>query len=477
MPNLKSQWEFGDLFAQRVPQPSPPPPPPPPRRVHTVTELTATVKRLLEQHVGRVWVTGEATNVRSQSSGHLYFSIKDAGAQLNCVLFRAEARAFNRDLLRDGVGVNLQGDVTVYEARGQYQLIVTAVELQGVGALQAAFEKLKLKLQAEGLFAAARKRPLPRYPHRVGIVTSRSGAAIRDVAQAIQRRHPGLELVLASCRVQGQGAGEEVACAIELLNEWSANARDSKQRVDVILLTRGGGSLEDLWAFNEEVVARAVYNSKIPVVSAVGHEIDFTISDFVADFRAATPTAGAEIITEGYFASRAFVSQCPERLRAAASAQVRARQEELGRAFQRLQRQHPLRWVQERLQRLDDLHGGLVRAARYGYRLHQAAWSALAQRLVRVAPAQILARRRDGSEALSRQLRERLALGLQSRAQRLASGESKLRLLSPRNVLDRGYSITLDAAGGRVIQSASDAHPGQRLKTLLKEGELESIAQ
>lgn len=467
MGTLKSQWEFKELLAA-----------PDLRRVFSVSELTTSVKRLLEQQIGRVWVTGEVTNLRSQSSGHLYFGLKDANAQLSCVLFRAEARSFNRDLLRDGVGVNLHGELTVYEARGQYQLIVTAVELRGVGALQVAFEKLKQKLQTEGLFAAERKRPLPRYPQRIGIVTSSSGAAIRDVVQAVRRRYPGLELVLASCRVQGQGAGEEVACAIRLLGEWHTRAgEDPTRRLDLILVTRGGGSLEDLWAFNEEVVARAIFESQLPVVSAVGHEIDFTISDFVADFRAATPTAAAEIITEGYVASRQFMSEAAERLGELARARVQRRAEDLGRAVQRLQRQHPLRWLQERWQRLDDLQSTLQRCARYAYRVHQAACQTLRQRLWRVKPSQIMARRAQAANVLYRRLHERTRLQLQVARQRLANATSTLRLLSPQNVLERGYSITMDAASGRVVQSAHGVKTGQILKTRLKEGEIESTVR
>src|ERR1044071_1749009 len=209
MSKAKSQWDFGELF-----------PPEQTRRVLSVSELTTQVKRLLEKQVGQVWVTGEVTNLRAQSSGHIYFTLKDAGAQLSCVLFRGEAGA-QREFLQDGQKVLLQGDVTVYEARGQYQLIVRTVELQGVGALQIAFAQLKQKLAAEGLFAMERKRPLPKYPQRIGLVTSPTGAAIRDVLHVVQRRNPGLEIVFVSCRVQGEGAAEEIAAAIRLLNEFT----------------------------------------------------------------------------------------------------------------------------------------------------------------------------------------------------------------------------------------------------------------
>src|SRR5450759_3248812 len=302
---IKSQWDFGELFS-----------PEEVRKVLSVSELTETVRTLLEKQIGSVWVSGEITNLRSQSSGHIYFTLKDASAQLNCVLFSRE-KVPHRELLADGQKVLLQGDVTVYEARGQYQLIVRAVELQGVGALQIAFEKLKQKLAAEGLFAPERKRPLPKYPQRIGLVTSPTGAAIRDVLHVVQRRNPGLEIILVPCRVQGEGAAEEIAAAIRLLNEFNSTQLaigDRQSAMDLILVTRGGGSLEDLWAFNEEVVARAIFESALPVVSQVGHEIDFTISDFVADMRAATPSAGAEIITEGVFASRQFVESLVRRM-------------------------------------------------------------------------------------------------------------------------------------------------------------------
>jgi exodeoxyribonuclease VII large subunit len=451
----KSQWDFGELF-----------PAEPTRKVLSVSELTAQVKRLLEKQVGQIWVTGEVTNLRAQSSGHMYFTLKDAAAQLSCVLFRGAAIA-RRELLQDGQKVLLQGDVTVYEARGQYQLIVRAVELQGVGALQIVFEKLKQKLAAEGLFAPERKRPLPKYPQRIGLVTSPTGAAIHDVLHVIQRRNPGLEIILAPCRVQGEGAAEEIAAAIKLLNEFSEGgaprrpdletqkelgsrgARPS-ERLDLILVTRGGGSLEDLWAFNEEVVARAIFESAIPVVSAVGHEIDFTIGDFVADVRAATPSAAAEIITEGVFASRQLVVDLT----------------------QRMARAHPRRRMNELLQRLDDLQAGLLRCTRQGTKERQVAWQNLAERLLRVRPAQLLRQRRESLVVSRRRLHELTQVHLRNWKNRFGATESRLRLLGPEQVLSRGYSITMDAATGKVLRAAKDVKVGQHLKTRLKAGEV-----
>jgi exodeoxyribonuclease VII large subunit len=452
----KSQWDFGELFPTEQT-----------RKVLSVSELTAQVKRLLEKQIGAVWVTGEVTNLRAQSSGHMYFTLKDAAAQLSCVLFSRE-KVSHRELLADGQKVLLQGDVTVYEVRGQYQLIVRAVELQGVGALQIAFEKLKQKLAAEGLFAPERKRPLPKYPQRIGLVTSPTGAAIRDVLNVIQRRNPGLEIILAPCRVQGEGAAEEIAAAIRLLNEFNVGVQASacleggenrsklklelQQGLDLILVTRGGGSLEDLWAFNEEVVARAIFESAIPVVSAVGHEIDFTISDFVADVRAATPSAAAEIITEGVFASRQLVTDLT----------------------QRMARAHPRRRMNELLQQLDDLQAGLLRCTRQGTKERQVAWQNLATRLLRVRPAQLLRQRRESLVLSQRRLRELARVHLRNWKNRFGATESRLHLLGPEQVLARGYSITMDAATGKVIRRALDVKSGQPLRTRVKEGEISS---
>lgn len=460
----KSQWDFGELFPVEQT-----------RRVLSVSELTATVRRLLEKEVGEVWVTGEVTNLRAQASGHIYFTLKDAAAQLSCVLFRSESVA-NREFLQDGQKLLLKGSLTVYEPRGQYQLIVSAIEPQGLGALQLAFEKLKRKLQAEGLFAQERKRPLPRYPQRLGLVTSQTGAAIRDVLHVIERRQPGLEIVLAPCRVQGEGAAEEIAEGVRLLNSWSA-AQPAGDGLDLILVTRGGGSLEDLWAFNEEVVARAIFHSALPVVSAVGHEIDFTISDFVADFRAATPSAAAEIITEGAFASRQFVRDAARRLHQLIRSRLEWDREEIDALARRLSRLHPRRWVQERMQYLDDLRVSLVRALRAGARFGRATLIGLQGRLRRAHPAAALEQRRQTVREWHRRLGESGRDFLKECRSAFGTLEARLRLLSPENVLARGYSITTDAASGRVLRSATETHPGQKLKTKLMSGEIRTVVE
>ena len=468
----QSQWNFGELFpAEQT------------RRILTVAELTTTVRKLLEKEVGEVWVTGEVTNFRAQASGHCYFTLKDASAQLSCVLFRGEAAA-NREFLADGQKLLVQGTLTVYETRGQYQLIVRALEPQGIGALQLAFEKLKRKLQAEGLFAQERKRPLPRYPQRIGIVTSPTGAAIRDVLHVIARRQPSLEIILAPCRVQGDGAAAEIAAAIRLLNAWNtaavgqASSLSSKsRRLDLILITRGGGSLEDLWAFNEEAVARAVFESALPVVSAVGHEIDFTISDFVADFRAATPSAAAELITEGPFASRQFVAAAARRLSQLVRQRLELDRDGLLQLAQRLVRVHPRRQLREKAQQVDDLQTALLRCIRQGWRDQRTKWQTLQQRLARLKPSAIFTLRRQTLRDLERRLREQSRQVVARKQTSLEPLQARLRLLSPENVLARGYSITTDDATGKVLHAASETTPGQRLKTKLKSGEVRSVAE
>ena len=461
----KSQWDFGELF-----------PTEPARRVLTVSELTSQVRRLLEKEIGILRVTGEVTNLRVQSSGHVYFTLKDAGAQLNCVLFRGEALE-NRAILQDGQKVILEGSLTVYEPRGQYQLIVRSVELQGVGALQLAFERLKRKLQAEGLFAPERKRPLPRYPQRIGLVTSPTGAAFSDVLHVIQRRHSGLEIIFVPCRVQGEGASAEIAASIRLLNEFNSALRAPHSALDLILLTRGGGSLEDLWAFNEEVVARAIFESATPVVSAVGHEIDFTISDFVADVRAATPSVAAEIITEGVFASRQFVAEASGVISQRIRRRLERERENVGRLMQRVRRAHPRRRLNETLQLLDDLQSGLLRGVKYRWRECQARWANARQRLGRVRPAQALERRRQNLREWERRLPDSARQYLKDARNHFDTLEARRRLLSPLNVLERGYSITTDASAGHVIRDPAEVKPGQRIKTRVKKGEIRSVVE
>ncbi|MBT6451030.1 MAG: exodeoxyribonuclease VII large subunit [Verrucomicrobiales bacterium] len=456
----QSKWDFGELFSEEET-----------RDVFTVSDLTTRVKRTLENQIGQVWVEGEISNLRAQASGHMYFSIKDARAQLTCVLFRG-TRVGQRELMEDGQKVVLQGDLTVYEQRGQYQLIVRAMELQGVGALQVKFEKLKAKLQGEGLFDAETKQELPRFPQRIGIVTSLNAAALRDVLHVIHRRQPSLQIILTASRVQGQGAENEIATAIGQLNRWA-----SSEPLDLILVTRGGGSLDDLWAFNEEAVARAIHASSVPVVSAVGHEIDFTISDFVADARAATPSAAAEIITAAAVTLSDSLAATGERLTWLARRRRESFKEHTATIAHRLGRCHPRRRLQERMQRVDELHTDLQRAAQGHRQKFSTHWRGLAERLLRVHPELVVRHRRQQVAQLAARLHERKGHRLDRAAQRLTRLVDRLRLLGPANVLARGYSITQNLKSKKVIRSVKDAPSGTRLSTQLFDGSVESMAE
>ena len=457
----KSQWDFGDELFK----------PSETRAVLSITELTLRVKQALEGGFTSVWVRGEVSNLRMQASGHAYFTLKDANAQLSCVLFRGQGGP-QRSALKDGGSLVLGGDLTVYEARGQYQLRVTQVEPEGVGALQAAFERLKQKLAAEGLFDAARKRPLPAFPRRIGIVTSPTGAALEDVLHVLSRRFAALPVLLAPVRVQGQGAAAEIAAAVMRLNAWREQTGEA---LDVILVTRGGGSLEDLWAFNEEIVARAISASSVPVLSAVGHEIDFTIADFVADLRAATPSAAAELLTADYVASGRFVAAAGERMRRWVRHSLESRAEELADRRRRLGRLHPRRRLEAQAQYVDELGEQLCRRALGRWREQLRRSEGVGRRLALQRPSAVLAAGRRSLVELQQRLRQAARLRLQRENQRVARAGSGLRLLSPENVLERGYSITMDPESGRVIRDAAALAPGCRMRTRLARGEVTSV--
>src|SRR5206468_1222210 len=336
-------WEIdmtttGDLFTQTS-------------KGFTVCELTRAIRGVLETKFGAVWVQGEISNYRLYPSGHQYFTLKDQRAQIACVIWRDTLpRKLSGQPLVDGSQVQVYGTVTVFEARGQYQLNVQILQPRGVGLFQAKFEALKRKLEAEGLFAAERKRPLPKFPRRIGIVTSPSGAAIRDMVNVLRRRAPWLQILINPVRVQGTGAAQEIAVAIRELAQMTAaqlckllpqveNLRHAEQpALDLIVVTRGGGSIEDLWEFNEEIVARAIFHSPVPIVSAVGHEIDFTISDFVADLRAPTPSAAAELIVPDIVDLQRRIDGCTRALSRQLLNRVRDAQQRLDHARETLQR-------------------------------------------------------------------------------------------------------------------------------------------
>ncbi len=448
------------LFPEPTPAPTTP-------RVFSVTELTQVVRRLLEEALGHVWVEGEISNYRRQASGHQYFTLKDGQAQLQCVLFARPGLWKKTAPLADGLQVTVRGLLSVYEARGQYQLNVQLVQASGAGLLQAKFEALKRKLEAEGLFAPDRKRPLPPFPSRVGIVTSPSGAALRDMLNVLERRSPWLQVLIRPARVQGEGAALEIAAGIEDLNRLT---EDGLPPVDAIVVARGGGSVEDLWEFNEEVVARAIAASTIPVISAVGHETDFTIADFVADLRAPTPSAAAELVAPDRTELLRRLADRGTRLARCAHAGLqRQRQHLLSLARSALFREPRLR-LDEAAQRIDLAHDGLRRATRDLLSTRREQLAAAAAFLRQHRPDQLLQIKRQRLTSLAPQLRHAARLSLAGCAQKLKSLQSSLRLLSPQSTLQRGYALAF-AGDGSLVRSAQQLEPGDKLTLQLSDGE------
>ncbi len=423
-----------DLFDQ-----PPAPPTPPARKVYRVAELTRRIKAILEDEIGSVWVEGEVSNFKRSPAGHLYFTLKDESAQLRAVFFRGAAAGCKVDI-RDGVLLRALGSFSVYEPRGEYQLMVRRVEDAGQGNLQQAFERLKAKLESEGLFDAARKRPLPILPRRIGLITSPTGAVIRDMLHVFGRRFPNLHLLLAPVRVQGAGAAQEIAAALDTLN--------ARGGLDLLIVARGGGSLEDLWAFNEEVVARAIARSNLPVISAVGHETDFTISDFVADLRAPTPSAAAELAIRPLSDWLGDLAALTNRLASALHRNSLSLRNRLTRAAGSYVFREPSHLLLRHRERVRQLQQRARRELRGTFERDQQRLDELRLRLERGA-----------------------RLACERRGQRLLNAQTRLRTLNPQGVLDRGFSITLDEAG-HVVLDATTLAPGRRITARLARGSL-----
>ncbi len=409
-------------------------------KILTVSQLTHDIKEVIENVFETVWVEGEMSNFKRHTSGHLYFSLKDENATVRCVMFSSVAARLKFEP-KDGTKVLVSGRVSVYERAGQYQVYVQTIEPRGQGALQLAFEQLKKKLAVEGLFDEGRKQELPFLPATVGIVTSATGAVIRDIVHVLSRRFPGFHAILNPVRVQGEGAAEEIAAAVAEFNRLD--------NVDVIIVARGGGSLEDLWAFNEEAVARAISASALPVISAVGHETDYTIADFVADRRAPTPSAAAEIVMP---------------VRAELVARIQTNLRHLHRALADV--------VPQYAQRVDDLMEELTRGFESRLSLEAQRAQGLAQELARAMDTRLRTEqvRLDG---LAHELPRIIANRLRTENLRLDGLLRRLDALSPIAVLRRGYSLTT-AADGAVVLRAKDVKPGDRLTTRLAEGRLTS---
>src|SRR5438552_2626954 len=414
-------------------------------KILTVAELTRAIRGMLETKFRAIWVQGELSNYKLHPSGHQYFTLKDARAQIACVIFRNTMPPL-RQPLADGAQVQVYGQVSVFETRGQYQLNVQILQPRGLGLLQAKFEALKRKLEGEGLFAAEHKRALPKFPRRIGIVTSPSGAAIRDMLNVLRRRAPWLQILISPVRVQGTGAAQEIAVAIREL----ATPNENWRPLDLIVVTRGGGSIEDLWEFNEEIVARAIFNSTVPIVSAVGHEIDFTICDFVADLRAPTPSAAAELIVLDIIDLQRRIDGCTRGL---------ARQ--------------LLNWVRDAQQRLDHARETLRRCLVHKLDSYKRGLLHITRALQARSPARELMMRRNRFADLHRRLVASPGRLLENSRHRFRHMEGILRVLGPDATLRRGYSITINERG-KIIRTIAAVRPKMKIRTRVSDGEFGS---
>lgn len=428
----------------------------------SVGDFTRQVKSLLEGELAPGWIRGEVSNLRKQSSGHIYFTLKDQESQLSCALFRGDAMR-QRITLQNGVQVVVYGQVSVYEPRGAYQYICRFVLEDGLGHLQIAYNQLKAKLQAEGLFAPERKRPLPRLPQTIGFITSPTGAAIRDFLSIMRRRAWRGRIVVIPVKVQGAGAATEIIDGIRAAEQWG--------RCDILVIGRGGGSLEDLWCFNEEAVARAVAECKIPVISAVGHEIDFALSDFVADVRAETPSAAAELVTSIYLDVRQCVSDLTKRLSDGVVAELQQLSQALALAASCLNAQSPKNNIEQAYLKIDDLSNRL--AAHYARQLNaiRMRFMALSHQLYAASPAQQLAIGQQQLAHLRKSYFNALRQCGQAAHQQLTHLERRLKAASPEDILRRGFVMVRDEHGNVVTRKVQVA-AGQSLSNTFFDGEI-----
>jgi exodeoxyribonuclease VII large subunit len=434
----------------------------PERRIMTVSELTGKIRDLLAKNFTDITVQGEISNCREAQSGHIYFTLKDDKAQVRCVFFKQQQRGI-RFRPEDGLQMSVRGSLSVYETRGEYQIYVENLEPIGLGALQLAFEQLKKRLEAEGLFDPARKKPLPLLPSRIGIITSPRGAAVRDVVRILTRRFPNVHLTVYPVRVQGEGAAEETVKALKFFN--------AKKMVDVLILTRGGGSMEDLWAFNEEIVARAIFASEIPVISGIGHETDFTIADFVADLRASTPSAAAELVVQ----TRAEFDKHIAELHETLGGLIRYRLLELSRRVHELSARRgfrrPLDLLRQRRQRADEMTSRLALGLRARLEQSRKRFTAAHLRIASFDFRVKIAAFRLRLEKRSAELGVRMERLLRDKRDRLEKLSLQLQERSPLRVLERGYAIATDAAGN-LLRSTGDVALGDTVAIQLHRGKL-----
>ncbi len=433
------------------------------RDIYTVSRLNHEVRSVLESSFPLIWLEGEISNLARPGSGHWYFTLKDEAAQVRCAMFR------NRNMLvknrpENGMQVLVRARIGLYEARGEYQIIIEHMEDAGEGALRREFEQLKIKLQQAGLFDTEHKKNLPTLPRRIGIITSPSGAVVHDIMTTLKRRFTGIPVVIYPVPVQGEGAAEKIAAMIRLA------AR--RKECDVLLLARGGGSLEDLWAFNEEVVARAIFDCPIPVISAVGHETDVTIADFVADQRAPTPTAAAELVSPDQSSSAARLQQLERHLQNAMHNHLMQHRQRLDSLVRRLP--NPRRDIETGLQRLDELEYRRNQAVQHLLRHHRSHIRMLFERLQQFSPLQRLQQVRLRNEALARRLTASMNFRLQRHAQQIQHLAHSLDTVSPLATLSRGYAIVSDKTNERVIRSSVEVKSGETIHIRLAKGRLTS---
>jgi len=435
----------------------------PRREIYTVSRLNREVRALLDRNFPLMWVEGEVSNLSRPGSGHLYFSLKDRDAQVRCAMFKMRNQLLSFTPA-DGTQVLVRARISLYEPRGDYQLVVEHMELAGDGLLRRAFDELKKRLSNEGLFDPAHKKPLPRLPQCIGVVTSPTGAAIRDILSILRRRFPTIPVLIYPVPVQGTAAAPEIARMIRL----AGRQRDC----DVLILARGGGSLEDLWAFNEELVARAIYDSPIPIVSGVGHEVDVTIADFVADHRAATPSAAAEQVSpNGEEWLQAFVN-LENRLTVQMNRQRQNKAQALEWLGKRLAQQHPGRRLRDQSQRLDELEQRIHHAWRGQLRHAAARLNTLSAQLHRHDPSRRLQHLQSQRENLGRRLVQVMKADLERHRQRLAGLSRALDTVSPLATLGRGYAIVKRLPDGAIVRSAKAVNIGNRIETRVAQGRL-----
>lgn len=434
-----------------------------PQTVYTVSHFNNLVKSLLEEHFTWVWLEGEISNLARPSSGHHYFSLKDANAQIRCVLFRHRGGVLGKSIT-NGQHVLVKARIALYEPRGDLQLIIDHLEETGAGALRKAFEELCQRLDQEGLFATEHKRPLPRLPNRIGVITSPSGAAVRDVLSILKRRFPALPVHIYPVSVQGEQAAAQIARAINLASQ--------RRDCDVLLLVRGGGSPEDLMAFNEEMVARAVHACTVPLVSGVGHEVDITIADLVADVRAPTPSAAAELVSPDRLEWLHRFSQLQTRLMNISQGQLASLQQGLAWLEQRLSRQHPKNRLQDQAQRIDELEQRLQRAMALRLERYTSQTASLASQLRLSNPTPHIQEFLGRCAVLQVRLENSMRHRTEQKTQRLAQAGQALHAVSPLHTLKRGYAIVRHYPAGEIIRRADQTKPGDEVEALLHQGRL-----